>query len=127
MKILCPLGCEEITIYQNLQSHLDVCKNLEKKYKCNLCSKSFSVGDDYSIFEIENHKKNCDKILVKCVYCEKEMLRNQYEIHNYQCEMKILKCEKCKFNYPLKFKIAHDEFYCKKIFGFVENARNVFN
>jgi len=127
MKIFCPLGCEEILIYQNLQNHLDICSNLEKNYKCNLCAKKFSVINEQAKYEMEIHKKNCEKILVKCIFCEKEMFRNQYEIHNYQCEMKILKCEKCKFKFPLKFKTAHDEFYCNEFNKFVENVRNVFN
>lgn len=132
MKIFCPLGCEKILSYSNLQNHLDSCENLEKEYKCELCFKCFSFSYEENKkeefkFQLENHKFLCENVEIFCEFCNKKMLKKEYDVHLLICDYKILECEKCGIDYPLRFKTAHDEFYCKEIGKFKEGVRDVFN
>ena len=70
--IKCPLKCEVNINYENLESHLFICNNAKKIYKCKLCRTEIITKNFEDKNEILKHNKKCLNIPVICKYCKKE-------------------------------------------------------
>jgi len=110
--IKCPLFCNEIFKYKNLEKHLNLCTMLSKIYICNLCSYHVKVEEN-DLKQVKIHNDECPEILYKCPDCKKNFNKRVINEHMTFCEEKLFKCLNCSLKIPKKFSNSHKEFYCK--------------
>jgi hypothetical protein len=120
MQLKCPFNCGTIITYEDLQLHLKNCENAPRYFKCELCELIVKVdygenkgGKDKDSFL--EHNRVCTKIFKKCVHCNEEFPKAQLSAHMKNCEYKVYFCATCKMKFPGKFRLAHNEYYCRQI------------
>jgi len=116
MIIKCPFYCEEIFMYEDLSKHLKSCQNIPKVYKCKLCDMKIKIENpDNDNFLLTEHNKSCTGLLKKCIHCNNEFQKMHLQSHMKHCEYKLFFCSICKMKFPGKFRLAHNDFYCRQI------------
>lgn len=121
MVLKCPLGCSAAVSYEDLQSHVKNCACAPIYFKCELCDLRIKV--DVNANSIGNngkdlfseHNKVCPNVLRTCVHCNEEFPKAQLPAHMKYCEYKLYFCATCKMKFPGKFRLAHNEYYCRQI------------
>ena len=69
----------------DLQKHLKVCK--KNVFNCENCEVK---GLNY--IELQEHlKTECEGLKVPCFFCDQDVARNEYEIHNCELQFKQVK------------------------------------
>jgi len=114
----CPLKCKEIITYEKYKKHLEICQNLEEKVTCLYCKENVYFNNDFL-----NHEEVCKELRANCPFCNKVIMKIDYEGHLNLCKNWAFICEKCESIVPFKYKVNHDDYFCKE---FCE-LRNEFN
>lgn len=110
----CPFDCNQTVEYENLLRHLEICETAPKFFSCELCGNSVKV-DKVNKEALAKHQKECPSIIMKCIHCNNEYEKKNLQIHMKNCEYKLYLCPICKIKYPGKFRLAHNDYYCRQI------------
>jgi len=115
IEIGCPFYCGQVFKYENLQNHSETCIKNVKIYTCKLCEKKIKIENNDLISPLLVHNNLCPNTKVKCMFCDKELNKNESQNHLEICDDKLVECKKCNVAYKKKFELSHFEFYCEKI------------
>lgn len=112
-------GCSLILFYENLLEHEDNCH-----HERLLCI----FPDCYERVKRKNypfHIKNCKFRIIKCKYCNKDFIYDDYNDHSVNCEERLVNCYGCNKQILNKFLAEHVEF-CDKIKLICERCKKSF-
>ena len=112
MELKCPLKCEEIINYENMEFHLKRCRNAPKLYRCKFCQTEIIKINFQENSDILKHNKECCLIPVFCIFCKKEFKNKDFDSHITSCFEILISCDICKINYPKNLIGAHNKYYC---------------
>ena len=102
-------GCKAIVLYSDYENH---CKKCDfGTFKC----KSPNCNFEGIKKEIIDHCIVCPFKLLKCKYCQIEILRSEFELHFKECENKLIECGYCKLSFKNKEMENHLAFDCECI------------
>jgi hypothetical protein len=110
LKLRCPFDdCNETDIlYERMMDHLNMCQYMQKKTKCLGCKFI------YPLIDIEEHVRNCSRIWLTCEFCNRPVLRKDYDEHESLCEDKIVLCNDCGMAYKRSNIKTHSKEECDK-------------
>ena len=81
IKINCPNDCGEISSYETLQTHLKICKNKIKTFKCKNCEKIIET-QAFNEDIINEHLRICEKL---CKFCGTKCNLLNFYLHESKC------------------------------------------
>ena len=81
----CP-KCQKPIIVEDLEEHMEEAHGEEE---CEFCKKK------YPKMEIEKHKNRCDCKMIKCIYCDLEVLLGEIKEHQINCGAITEPCPNC--------------------------------
>jgi hypothetical protein len=112
-------GCSLILFYENLLEHEENCH-----HERLLCI----FPDCFERIKRKNypfHIKNCKYRIIKCKYCSKDFIYDEYNDHAVNCEERLVSCYGCNKQILNKFLAEHVEF-CDKIKLICERCKKSF-